>query len=128
MKWPGRAFQVMMLIVALVAMGTIFYGTLLPGTGRPFGWYDPVRLHFFSFFILGLLFCLALRPRGMGLILIALTVSLVGIVSEVGQVWVPERSAQLKDVALNVLGGLSGCATWGIISMVWRRLFGSRDE
>jgi hypothetical protein len=128
MKWHGRLLQILLLIVGLIAMITIFYGTLLPGTGRPFGWYHPVRLHFFSFFALSLLFCVAIRPRGAGLVLLAVTVCLVGVVAEVGQNWVPARTAQLEDALLNILGGLSGCAIWGLLWMFWQRLVRGRDE
>ena len=92
----------------------------LPWVGSAAGWLDRLEPgldmeHLVVFALLGALARFAQRrPR---FAVAALWLGLFGLATELAQVWIPTRSAQLDDLLLNVTGAVTGYAVGAAV--VW---------
>ncbi|HEX5760944.1 MAG TPA: VanZ family protein [Thermoanaerobaculia bacterium] len=94
-----------------LALALVLLGVQVVGFGTGNLQVDAVeRIHFLEYGGLGLLFYRAFRRHADASVLplSVLAVALVGIVDEVVQWWVPVRTGDVRDVALNAYAGLCG--------------------
>ena len=89
---------------AAAVLALAAYGTLLPGTGKPFGFYMPQLTHLVAFSLLGVLTWSALQPRGAARWAVAGGLLIAALGTEIAQIWVPRREAVLQDGLLNLIG------------------------
>ena len=67
------------------------------------------RIHFVEYAVLGLLISRAVNVRTLsGIIYICFLVTLIGLVDEIIQWFLPNRVGDMRDVFMNSVGGLSG--------------------
>jgi len=108
----------------VVAWGLVIFGlSSIPGTEIPdvgFSWADKVA-HVCVYGVLGALFHRGWRrslsrPAGAALVAIAALSALAyGITDEIHQMFVPNRSSELLDLAADLVGGLLGGGTMSLV-------------
>lgn len=80
--------------------------TLLPNTHPNTQHHIDKLMHFGAYFIMSIIPAMICRKPA--LVFIAVLLCIVGIGTEIGQLFVPERSGTLGDVAANLSGVLVG--------------------
>ena len=71
------------------------------------GWGE--RIHFVEYAVLGLLISRAVNVRTLhGIIATCCLITLIGVVDEIIQWFLPNRVGDMRDVFMNSVGGLSG--------------------
>ena len=85
------------------------------------------RIHFIEYAVLGLLISRAVNVRTLqGIIATCCLITLIGVVDEIIQWFLPNRVGDMRDVAMNSFGGLSGL--WLGRFLYWEQHFLKRNS
>ena len=85
------------------------------------------RIHFIEYAVLGLLISRAVNVRTMhGIIAACSLITLIGVVDEIIQWFLPNRVGDMRDVIMNSFGGLSGL--WLGRFLYWEQHFLKRNS
>ncbi|WP_240098611.1 VanZ family protein [Thermomonas flagellata] len=121
----------LLLVLALVLLAVLVPNDLIAAArahwawlNRPMIWIENLHstvnlFHLLLFALLGAVAALALpawRARR-----IALALLLIGIGTEVAQIWIPGRDPRVSDVLIDLLAGLAGWAVPAALRALWVR-------
>ena len=85
------------------------------------------RIHFIEYAVLGLLISRAVDVRSLsGIIYTGCLITLIGVVDEIIQWFLPNRVGDMRDVFMNSVGGLSGL--WLGRFLFWEQQFLKRNS
>ena len=85
------------------------------------------RIHFIEYAVLGLLISRAVNVRTLhGIIATCCLITLIGVVDEIIQWFLPNRVGDMRDVTMNSFGGLSGL--WLGRFLYWEQHFLKRNS
>ena len=85
------------------------------------------RIHFIEYAVLGLLISRAVNVRTLqGIIATCCLITLIGVVDEIIQWFLPNRVGDMRDVTMNSFGGLSGL--WLGQFLYWEQHFLKRNS
>ena len=85
------------------------------------------RIHFIEYAVLGLLISRAVNVRTLhGIIATCSLITLIGVVDEIIQWFLPNRVGDMRDVIMNSVGGLSGI--WLGRFLYWEKHFLKRNS
>ena len=85
------------------------------------------RIHFIEYAVLGLLISRAVNVRTLhGIISTCCLITLIGVVDEIIQWFLPNRVGDIRDVTMNSFGGLSGI--WLGRFLYWEQHFLKRNS
>jgi VanZ family protein len=101
--------------VLFVEVLTSLPGSALPNIELPFR-YDWVA-HFCMYGVLGVLLARAARVSGWPwrwLVLVALGISVFGVLDELHQLFIPGRSAEVSDWLMDTAGSATGIVTFAL--------------
>ena len=102
----------------------LIWGTHVPDVPMPAPHYNDKLLHFLAYAGLAfLLYWTWVTRRGLSLIGAAVSLLIAigyGVIDEITQGWVPQRVADPKDWAADLLGATSGVLLFWCLACVWR--------
>jgi hypothetical protein len=105
---PDLASPARWLVTAAVILAVLL-GSLLPGGVLSLGWnIDPPVKHLIAYGILGTLLVLAARADWSQAFVFAAILALAGLLIEILQIFIPDRSFMWIDVATGTLGAFGG--------------------
>lgn len=117
----------LILAIWILALIAVVVGSLLPGVNfSPQNNSDKI-VHFLAYFGMSFLSSIAFK-RLYKKLLFALMLLIVGVLIELGQNFIPSRSASMADIAANSLGIFCGILLSYIIYVVYNKFYKSTNN
>ncbi|MFH2045200.1 MAG: VanZ family protein [Pseudomonadota bacterium] len=102
-------------VVWISSIGIVIYFSLIPNVEFPVDFWQVDKLyHFFSYSWLSVLPMIAYSNRKFALTA-SFSMILLGVLIEIGQLYVPGRTFSVADIVMNTIGVFFGIYGWGYL-------------